>query len=82
MALKWWENPESLAKRRATLTLNRARNAKRLAERVMRRWVPDGQDAEACRAWLKANRVDIESPDMRPADRLRWVRRAKKAMVD
>lgn len=82
MAIKWWENPESLAKREATYRKKRERKAKVLAERVMRRWVPDPEDAAACRAWLKVMKVNIEDPAMRPADRLRWVRRAKREMVD
>ena len=82
MAFKWWENPASVAKRRATLAKNRKNNAKRLAERVVRRWIPDPEDARICREWLQAKKINIEDPDMRPVDRLKWVRRAKREMVD
>lgn len=74
---RWWENPDSIAKRRATFRNKRVRKARVLAERVMRRWVPDPADAAACRAWLEDRGVKIEDPNMRPADRLRWVRRAR-----
>lgn len=73
--------PETLAKRKKTNQLLQARRAQRAAERVLKRWVPDQADQEACKAWLKVKGINLESTTLTPMQRMRWVRRAKKEMT-
>lgn len=74
-------HPETQAKRRATFERRTAKLTEMKAERVLKRIVPDKEDALACKAWLKARGVDIADPAMPALQRRRWVHRAKQEMV-
>jgi len=73
--------PQVQAKRARTCSIQRQRRAATLAERVLRREIAAADDIEACRGWLTARGVRLEDPDMTPAQRLVWVKRARRAMV-
>lgn len=73
--------PKTVAKRAATYRAKKGLKASATAASTLRRWVPDAGDREACLAWLKAKGVDLTAPEMTPAQRLKWVRRAKREMV-
>ena len=73
-------SPQTVEKRRASFVRRREAAAARSAERTLRRWVPIDADAHACRAWLEARKIDLANPDLTPARRLNFVKRAMKAL--
>lgn len=66
-------------KRRATFAQRRVQQAQRAAQRLLRRWTTSPANATFCVAWLAARKVRLDDPDLTPAQRLRWLRRALRA---
>jgi hypothetical protein len=71
--------PGVQAKRRATFEQRRLLQSQRAAQRLLRRWTTSPANARFCVDWLAARHIRLDDPDLTPAQRLRWLRRALRA---